>query len=204
MSDLLYDGPEDGPVFLFAHGAGAPMDSEFMEAIASGLAGRGARVARFEFPYMARRREDGKKRGPDAMKKLEAAFEEAAGAFDAGALFIGGKSMGGRVASRVAAGLGVKGVMCLGYPFHPPGKPEKLRTAHLEELEVPTLILQGERDPFGKPEEVEGYALSEAIEVSWIGDGDHSLKPRKRSDYTLEGNLAAAVEQMWSFMTRPG
>jgi hypothetical protein len=104
----------------------------------------------------------------------------------------------------VAAQLGVKGVMCLGYPFHPPGKPERLRTAHLEGLEVPTLILQGERDPFGKPEEVEGYALSEAIEVSWSGDGDHSLKPRKRSEYTWEGNLAEAVEQMWGFMSRIG
>jgi hypothetical protein len=202
VSDLLYDGPEDGPVFLFAHGAGAPMDSEFMEAIASGLAARGARVARFEFPYMARRREDGKKRGPDGMKKLEAAFEAAASGFDVGALFIGGKSMGGRVASRVAAQLGVKGVMCLGYPFHPPGKPERLRTAHLEGLEVPTLILQGERDPFGKPEEVEGYALSEAIEVSWLGDGDHSLKPRKRSDHTWEGNIEEATRQMWEFMSR--
>ena len=200
MTDLLHDGPEGGPVFLFAHGAGAPMDSDFMDAIAGGLAGLGARVVRFEFSYMARRREDGKKRGPDRMDKLEARFEEVAAGFDAGELFIGGKSMGGRVASRVAAKLGVKGLVCLGYPFHPPGKPERLRTAHLAELDVPALILQGERDPFGKPDEVEGYVLSEAIEVAWIGDGDHSLKPRKRSDYTLEGNMEDAVGRIWAFM----
>ncbi len=100
----------------------------------------------------------------------------------------------------MAAKLGVKGLVCLGYPFHPPGKPERLRTAHLAELDVPALILQGERDPFGKPDEVEGYVLSEAIEVAWIGDGDHSLKPRKRSDYTLEGNMEDAVGRIWAFM----
>jgi predicted alpha/beta-hydrolase family hydrolase len=105
-------------------------------------------------------------------------------ALGAGApLVVGGKSMGGRVASMVsdqllAAGK-IVGLLCLGYPFHPPGRPEQLRTAHLAALRTPALICQGTRDPFGTREEVAGYALSEQIELFWVEDGDHDLKPRK-------------------------
>ena len=101
----------------------------------------------------------------------------------------------------VADSEGVAGCVCLGYPFHPPGRPEKLRTAHLEELVTPTLIVQGERDPFGTREEVGGYRLSPAIRCEWLPDGDHSLKPRQRSGHTEAGHLAAAVAAIDTFVT---
>lgn len=196
MTDLLWnDAEKDAPVFLFAHGAGAPMDSDFMKAVAELLAERGVSVARFEFPYMASRRGGGKKRPPDRQPRLLEAFREAAA--EAGGLhrvFLGGKSMGGRMATLLAAEEPCRGVVCFGYPFHPPGKPERLRTEHLETMTVPTLICQGERDPFGRREEVAGYQLSPAITLHWLEDGDHDLKPRKASGRTHEQNLREAVE----------
>ncbi len=196
MSELqfLFNGPEDADrTVALAHGAGAPMDSDFMEVVAADLAERGLRVARFEFPYMRRRRETGKGGGPDRQPALLDAWREAAERLGGGArLIIGGKSMGGRIASMVADELGALGLVCMGYPFHPPGNPIKLRTAHLAELRTPTLILQGTRDTFGKREEVEGYQLAPAIRVHWLEDGDHSFKPRKKSGRTLEQNLDEA------------
>jgi predicted alpha/beta-hydrolase family hydrolase len=109
--------------------------------------------------------------------------------------------MGGRIASMIADEVGARGLACVGYPFHPPGKPEQLRTAHLAALRTPTLILQGTRDPFGTPDEVAGYALSPAIRVQWIEDGDHSLVPRKASGRTRAGNLQTAVEAIAAFVT---
>ncbi len=101
-----------------------------------------------------------------------------------GPLIIGGKSMGGRVASMVADELFAKGritgLLCLGYPFHPPDKPQATRTAHLTGLRTPTLIVQGERDPFGTRADVAGYKLSPSVQVVWIEDGDHDLRSRKR------------------------
>ncbi len=114
-------------------------------------------------------------------------------------LLIGGKSMGGRIASLVADECNVRGLVCLGYPFHPPGRPERLRTAHLRDLKTPTLILQGERDAFGRPDEVSEYDLSSKIRVHWIADGDHSLKPRKSSGRTQEQNLSEVVEEILRF-----
>jgi predicted alpha/beta-hydrolase family hydrolase len=109
---------------------------------------------------------------------------------DAGRLVIGGKSLGGRIASMIADETGVRGLVCLGYPFHPPGKPEQTRTRDLERLRTPALILQGDRDPFGRPEEVSKYELSRAIRVEWLEDGDHSFEPRVRSGRTEAENLA--------------
>lgn len=199
---LLTNGPSDGhPVIVLAHGAGAPMDSHFMETIALGLAETGARVVRFEFPYMqARRGDEPQKKPPDRETVLRACWhaviEEVGG--PAG-LIIGGKSMGGRIASLIADDAGVAGLVCLGYPFHPPGRPKTLRTGHLAGLGTPTLIVQGERDALGKRDEVAGYALSRAIEVAWMPDGDHSLKPRVRSGRTEAQNLAAAVAAIARF-----
>jgi predicted alpha/beta-hydrolase family hydrolase len=115
-------------------------------------------------------------------------------------LVIGGKSMGGRIASLVADEAGVAGMVCLGYPFHPVGKPDKLRVEHMRTIKTPTLILQGERDPFGGREEVAKYKLSPAIRVGWIMDGDHSFKPRKSSGTTEEKNWRAALEEIGSFL----
>ena len=205
----LIDGPEAAPAtVLLAHGAGAPMDSPFMAALASGLAGAGWRVVRFEFPYMARMRETGRRQGPDRMAVLQDAFRQLVqlekGERPSRALIIGGKSMGGRVASllvdELAASDGVRGCLCLGYPFHPPGKPLQLRTEHLVSLRTPTLILQGERDPFGKREEVESYALSTQVQLQWITSGDHSFKPTKSSGLSEAGNWATALNHCIGFL----
>jgi uncharacterized protein len=159
------------------------MDSPAMTAGAKVLAEAGLRVARFEFGYMASRRTAGRKPPPRA-DKLMPEYVAAVDALDvSGLLIIGGKSMGGRVASMVAdqlhASRRIAGLLCLGYPFHPPEKPEQLRTGHLVRLETPTLIVQGTRDPFGTREEVSSYPLSKMIEILWLEDGDHDLKPRK-------------------------
>jgi len=200
VPDFLFDGPDDAALTVaLAHGAGAPMDSPFMDTVAQGLAAEGLRVARFEFPYMAKRRADGKKRGPDRQPVLLETWRAAVAALGAERLAIGGKSMGGRMASLVADETRVRGLACLGYPFHPPGKPEKMRTEHLKELHTPALILQGTRDPFGGPEEISGYGLSKAIAVRWIEDGDHDLKPRKASGRTHEANLAEAIGALAAF-----
>jgi predicted alpha/beta-hydrolase family hydrolase len=197
--EFLFDGPAGAPVrVVLAHGAGAPMDSPFMARFAAGLAARGLAVARFEFPYMRSRRE-GVRRGPDRQGVLEEAWRAAIAELGGGAgLVIGGKSLGGRMASHVADEAGARGLLCLGYPFHPPGDAERLRTAHLRDLRTPTLIIQGTRDPFGGREEVAGYPLSPAIRVLWLEDGDHSWKPRRASGHSegehLERGIAAAAD----------
>lgn len=200
---FLTDGPADAPlVFVFAHGAGAPMDTPFMSDIAARIAATGIRVVRFEFPYMRRRRTDGKRPGPNTAAILQQSFRDAVAAQGDRPVAIGGKSMGGRIATMIADEVGAVAAVGMGYPFHPPGKPERLRTAHLEAIQTPTLLLQGERDPFGKPEEVSGYALGERVAVSWIPDGDHSFKPRKRSGHTAAENQQRAAEQASAFLWR--
>ena len=202
---MMFDGPGDGATIVLAHGAGAPMDSAPMTAVARGLAAEGLRVARFEFPYMRRRRETGERRPPDREPVLREAWHAVIEELGGGeGLVIGGKSMGGRMASLIADEAGVRGLVCLGSPFHPPGQPERLRTAHLRDLRTPTLIVQGTRDPFGTPEDVEGYELSPAIEVLWLGDGDHSFKPRASSGRTEKQNVAEAVAAVVGFVGRLG
>lgn len=192
--NFLDEGSRDAPTAVLAHGAGAAMDSDWMNRMSTELVARGMRCVRFEFPYMAKRRADGKRRGPDRHPVLLGAWRQAIKRLgDPNRLIIGGKSMGGRIASMVADETGVAGLVCMGYPFHPPRSPEKLRVAHLRELQTPTLILHGERDPFGSPDEVAGYDLSDAISVHWVGDGDHSFKPRVRSGRTLQQNMSEAV-----------
>lgn len=200
--ELRFDGPREAPVTLvLAHGAGAPMDSPFLNAIAGGLSDGGIRVARFEFPYMRARRGGGPAGAPDREPVLRKSWLEVVRELGGGAgVAIGGKSLGGRIASLVADEVGARALVCLGYPFHPPGTPERLRTRHLADLRTPTLIVQGTRDPFGRPEEVGGYALSEAIRIAWIEDGDHSFKPRARSGRTERQNLEDAVAAVLAFL----
>jgi hypothetical protein len=215
---FLFDGPSHGPLLVLAHGAGAPMDSPFMAVMAAGLAERGLRVARFEFPYMRARREGGGRKAPDREPELRRAWLEALQALaevgasaESGAqaeisarpVWIGGKSLGGRIASLIADEAGVRGLVCLGYPFRPPGAVPAVaarRTAHLQDLRTPALIVQGTRDPFGGPAEVAGYTLAPGIRVHWIEDGDHSLKPRKSSGRTEAQNLADAVAAVAAFV----
>lgn len=199
---LLIDGRDNAPdCFVLAHGAGAPMDSPTMEAIANGVAAAGIRVVRFEFPYMRQRRSTGRRRPPDRLAVLLETWHEVIDALgSAASLVIGGRSMGGRMASLIADAVGARGLVCLGYPFHPPGKPERLRTEHLAALRTPTLIVQGERDAFGSKGEVGGYDLSDAIRVHWLADGDHSFVPRKRSGHTADGHLAEAAATTAEFI----
>ena len=171
-----------------------------MERVSRLLAEEGVRTVRFEFPYMAARRTTGKRPGPNPSRVLEEAWREVIDDLGAEGLVVGGKSMGGRIASMVAEEAGVAGVVCFGYPFHPPGKPDRLRTAHLEAIQTPVLILQGERDPFGRLEEVAGYGLSERVQVHWLTDGDHGLKPRKASGRTEAENLAEATREAARFV----
>jgi len=202
----LIDGPASAPAtLLLAHGAGAPMDSPFLQTMASGLAALGWRVVRFEFPYMAKARQSGQRRAPDRQPVLLQSWrDQVAAAASQGPLFLGGKSMGGRMASLVleeqAQAAAVLGCLCLGYPFHPPGKPESLRIAHLQTLTQPVLVVQGERDSFGRRAEVEGYGLSSAVQVHWIPDGDHSFKPTKRSGLSESANLQEAIAAADQFM----
>jgi uncharacterized protein len=201
----LTAGPADAAArLLFAHGAGAGVATPFMETMARLLAERGIATLRFEFAYMAARRDGGPRKPPPKAERLIGEYRAAvAGVHEGAPLLIGGKSMGGRVASMVAdelhADAAIAGLVCLGYPFHPPNKPERLRTAHLETLACPTLIVQGERDPFGPREEVEAMQLSPVIRYHWAGDGDHDLGPRGGSGFTRKGNLAAAADAVAAF-----
>lgn len=200
MDLLINNGKRGRPTLLLAHGAGAPMDSPFMNAFAEGVAADGFRVARFEFPYMAKRRVDGKTRGPDRAPLLLDHWRAVIKSQRVKKVVIGGKSMGGRIASMVADETGVAGLVCLGYPFHPVGKPDKLRVEHLAALRTPTLIVQGERDTFGNREEVSQYKLSKAIELRWLADGDHSFKPRKKSGRDEEQNWREGVDAVVDFL----
>ena len=200
--DFLFDGPQDAPTTVaLAHGAGAAMDSPFMNVFAEGLAAWGYRVARFEFPYMAERRKTGKKPGPNRPIVLLETWHNAIQALgDPDRLVIGGKSMGGRIASMIADEAQVAGLVCLGYPFHPPGKPENLRIDHLRNLKTPALFLQGTRDSLGARDEVVAYPLSGAIRLHWMEDGDHGFKPRKKSGRTETQNLNEGIETAANFI----
>jgi predicted alpha/beta-hydrolase family hydrolase len=200
MTDFLNTGPADAPaIVLLAHGAAAPMDSRFMNDIAALLAERGLRTSRFEFAYMAGRRSGGGRKPPPRADRVMGEYREAVMALAADRpLIIGGKSMGGRVATMIAGELfaagQIAGVVCLGYPFHPPGQPEKTRTAHLETLSAPTLICQGTRDPFGSQDDVSRYALSPSISFHWVTAGDHDFRPSKGAGVTAKENLSAAAD----------
>ncbi|WP_281645261.1 alpha/beta family hydrolase [Parendozoicomonas sp. Alg238-R29] len=215
MSEYLWNKAkgQEKAVLVLAHGAGASMDSSFMEDIAQLLSGRGVTVVRFEFPYMVERRVNGKKRPPDRAPKLldswRITITDIQKQVSSVPLYIGGKSMGGRMATLVVAegegvegeGVeGVAGVVCLGYPFYATGKPEKPRIDHLRNISLPVLVLQGERDAMGNQEAVAGYDLSDRIEICWLADGNHDLKPRKASGLTHEQHLATTAEKIESWI----
>jgi len=201
--NFIYNGPNQGPLFVFAHGAGAPANSDFMETIATGLALRGIRVARFNFAYMQQRVDNGTRRPPERADKLVVQFAQLIADIDQ-PMVIGGKSMGGRLASLLAAQSAdddkVKAVVCLGFPFHPVGKPETLRTAHFPFIKQDVLIIQGERDKLGTREEVQTYGLPDDIKWLWLEDGDHDLKPRVKSGFTHPAHLQKALDKMALFI----
>lgn len=199
------------PVLVLAHGAGAPADSPFMELLATALSGQGVTTIRFEFPYMEQRRRDGKRRPPDRKPVLLDHFRkvvaETCGSFDSeSGLFIGGKSMGGRMASLLAAESGitdvVRGAVCFGYPFHPPGKPDRWRTDHFQALQRPIKIIQGTRDPFGRKAEVDERGLDALanVNLSWLEGGDHDYRPLARQSESREDLIREAAATTAGFM----
>jgi predicted alpha/beta-hydrolase family hydrolase len=180
-------------VLVLAHGAGAGQKHPFMVAAAKGLAARHISVVTFDFPYMRERRHV-----PDKAVVLESAFREAIDATREWSgitqVFIGGKSMGGRMATHLGAqGLeGLLGIVALGYPLHPPGRPDKPRSEHLPSIRVPVLIVQGERDTFGTPDELKPVIATMTAKVTLyvVAGGDHSLAVRgKRKDEAFQDVL---------------
>ncbi len=211
MPTHLLNGPPDAKARLvLAHGAGAGMNSQFLELLAATLGEAEVEIMRFEFGYMAARRADGVRRPPPRMPILEAEYRDLIMDMTprkGQRLYIGGKSMGGRVASLIADGLyfcgRIAGLVVVGYPFHPPRKPASLRVEHLATLACPTLIVQGDRDALGSKDEVADYTLSPSIRVHWLEDGDHDLTPRRASGATRAAHVATAACEIARFMALP-
>ena len=202
----LFYGPEDTATItrrgtlLLAPGAGAPQTHPWMVALSRALAARGVSVVTFNFLYS-----EAKRRTPDKNDVLEATWREAIRAVQAahGRIFIGGKSMGGRIASQVAAGADVEvaGLVLLGYPLHPPGRPNQLRVAHLARVRAPMLFVQGSRDAFGTPDELGPFVhgLSRGTRLFVIEGGDHSFAQPKSSGQTFETVIARVAEEVARF-----
>ena len=194
------------PTLVVTHGAGASSTHPNTTRLAELIAERGVRVARFDFPYMRRAIEAGRRPWPpDPEDVLASAWVQviqqlAQQGVPTSQLFFGGRSMGGRIASYIADAVEPAGMVCISYPFHPPNDPARAITIHLQQLATPTLIVQGERDEYGTRAEVEAYELSPNIQLAWIPDGDHGLVPRKRSGHTEEGNRELAADAIAEFI----
>ena len=200
----LADGPPDAPGLILGHGAGAGIRSDFMEFVASELAARAVRVTRFNFAYV-----EARKKTPDRQPILEATYaavvEHVRREERPQRLFLGGKSLGGRIASHVVAGgLEADGLVFLGYPLHPPGRPDRLRSAHLNQISVPMLFVEGTRDPFCPLETLEKVRadFTAPVEIAVIDNGDHSLRVRKSSGRPTEDAWTEAVEQVGDWIRR--
>ena len=194
-----------GLTLILGHGAGVDQTSAFMQRFASGLAARGVAVVTFNFLYTEQGRN-----APDRPDKLAACYraviEAVSKKLGDNRLFIGGKSMGGRIASQVAAqGFeGLSGLVFLGYPLHPPGNPEKLRAAHLAQIKKPLLFVQGERDPFGTPDELQPIIkkLKPAAKIYAIPLGDHSFAVPKKSPLPQEEVYAKAQDAIAAWLAK--
>jgi uncharacterized protein len=194
-----------GATFVFAHGAGAGQQSGFMTTFAADLASRGLDVVTFNFLYVEQHR-----KVPDRTDRLEACFQAViAAARDdvaGNAILIGGKSMGGRIASHLAAreDNSARGLILLGYPLHPPGKPDQLRVAHLAAIAIPVLCLQGSRDPFGSPGELRPHLarIQGNVTLHEVEHGDHSLAP-SRNKSVIEQTYGALQDLIvrWAAQT---
>lgn len=194
-------------VIIFAHGAGADMNSEYLNKMSLIFKQHKFNVLRFNFPYMDKRKVDGKRRPPDRMPALLSCYMSVVENVDTRLpIYIAGKSMGGRVAATLAGDASfvekhnVKGVFCIGYPFHPVKKPEKLRLEPLQETTLPILVLQGERDALGSRDEITHYELPELCRISFFEDGDHDLKPRVKSGFTLVQHQVRVADEIKGFI----
>ena len=200
---VAFDGPDAADVLLvLAHGAGAPLDSDFMRVVAQAIGDGGMRVCRFNFVYMEQR-----KKAPDRQPVLEetytAVLDQVRGRHKS--VVVGGKSLGGRIASLiVAGGTNADGLVFLGYPLHPPGRPDRIRKEHLTDITVPMLFVEGTRDPFcplDTLEEVRGE-LTAPTELVVIDDGDHSLKVRKSSGRSTEQAWLEAADAVTAWLEK--
>lgn len=186
-------------MLLLTHGAGLPSDSPWMKLLADKLGSFGIAVERFDFDYMTRSKAEGRRRPPPRAERLVEEFAGKAKRFQGQKIYLSGKSLGGRVAALLACEMKVAGVIAFGYPFHPPGKPENLRVRHFPQVQCPVLICQGTRDPFGTFPEVEALELPSHFKVQWLPDGNHDLRPPKRSTATFQGNLELAAQATAEF-----
>lgn len=201
MKALKLGSGKSGKI-IFAHGAGAPMDSDWMNNFCEELSHWELQTLRFEFPYMQELRKAGKKRPPDRAPILEKTWLEAIGLAKGSPYFLMGKSMGSRIASHIANQTDALGLIALGFPFHAPGKTLTDRHAALLEVKKPVLILQGERDALGSQVTLEGLKLKRSQKIIWLADGDHSLKPRKSSGFTLEDHVKTAAKHIAQFVEK--
>ncbi len=200
---VTFDGPGDASVLVvLAHGAGAPLGSDFMRVMAEELGERDVRVCRFNFVYM-----DLGKKAPDRQPVLEetynAVLDEVRG--DHETVVLGGKSLGGRIASMiVAGGAQADGLVFLGYPLHPPGRPDRIRKDHLADIKVPMLFVEGTRDPFCPLDTLEEVRaeLTAPTEVAVIDGGDHSLKVRKSSGRSTAEAWLEAVDAVAGWLKK--
>jgi hypothetical protein len=192
------DAHASGARVVLAHGAGAGQHHPFIVAVAQRLAAHGIETVTFNFPYI-----EEKRRAPDRPEALEHCFRRVIDhvqSTNSRTLVIGGKSMGGRLATLLAAqDAPIGGVFALGYPLHPPGKPNQLRVSHLPAIRVPLLIVQGERDPFGTPRELEPViaGMHARVELEVVAGGDHSLAVRGRPSDELHDWLTARLS-VWA------
>lgn len=197
LGSVIVEGKADGVRLVLCHGAGAGHESTFLTELRQRLAASGIQVIALEFAYMATMRQEGRRRPPPKIDTLVAELSEwrrvlmALG--DETPLWFGGKSMGGRVASLLATQVDMAGLVLFGYPFHPPGKPGRLRLDHWPSIRCPRLLLQGTRDPFGRREEVEIYDLSTRTECHFLEGGDHDWQTPKRHDLSQSGLIEQAV-----------
>ena len=201
-----YQGPTRGAdrAVLLAHGAGADMHAAALTNVADALADAKVPSLRFNFPY-----KEAGRRGPDRPPVLEGAVRAAAAELaqrakvPAARLVMGGRSMGGRICSMVAAEDGALGLTLLGYPLHPPGKADRSRVAHFPSLRMPVLFASGTRDVFGTPQELERAAekIPGPIEFHWIDTADHGFRPLKSSGLTVGSALVGVAEAVVRFVT---
>ncbi|CAJ1809149.1 hypothetical protein PEKONANI_01500 [Aeromonas jandaei] len=205
MHEVIREGAVDAPVrILLAHGAGAGMEHAFLAELSRLLAGPDIEVVRFNFPYMSKRALDGKRRPPDRQPVLLDHWREMVREFAHPRLFLAGKSMGGRMAVEISdeiyCEMNAAGLLILGYPFHPPARPDRWRGEVLKQIKTPTLLLQGERDTFGSRVELADFPFSSAVSVHWLTDGDHGFKPRKSSGLCEQDNLQQAASRIRQFV----
>jgi uncharacterized protein len=188
---------------LIAHGAGAGQQSLYMNQLRDALGKQGVQTLAIDFAYMQRMQREAKRIPPPPIDRL---VEELSQWCDilthpqGGNLWLGGKSMGGRAASLLAARGQAAGLLLCGYPFHPPARPDRLRLSHWPDLTCPTLVVQGTRDPFGTREEVEAYALPQCVKLHWLEDGDHDWKPRRKSGRTQADLIEEGAAAMAAFI----